>query len=94
MHCKVHVVSEYKNPGNVGEFTSEMYERCQAKEGSGDGVVLATGCEGVWQQTDQDLVENGTDAILGADPIVLQFAHLGSSALAFETLEQGAHARL
>ena len=29
-----------------------------------------------------------------AEPIVLQFAHLGSSALAFETLEQSAHARL
>ena len=40
------------------------------------------------------MVENGTDAILGAEPFVLQFAHLGSSALAFETLEQGAHARL
>ena len=40
------------------------------------------------------MVENGTDAVLGAEQIVLQFAHLGSSALAFETLEQGAHARL
>ena len=35
------------------------------------------------------MVENGTGCA-----IVLQFAHLGSSALAFETLEQGAHARL
>ena len=34
------------------------------------------------------MVENGTDAILGAEPIVLQFAHLASSALAFEALEQ------
>ena len=40
------------------------------------------------------MVENGTDAILGAKPIVLQLAHLGTSALAFETLEQSAHARL
>ena len=40
------------------------------------------------------MVENGSGAILGAEPIVLQFAHLGSSASAFETLEQGAHARL
>ena len=39
-------------------------------------------------------LKNGTDAILGTDPIVLQFAHLGSSALAFQTLEQGAYARL
>ena len=29
------------------------------------------------------MVENGIDAILGAEPIVLQFAHLGSSAVAF-----------
>ena len=28
------------------------------------------------------MVENGTDAILGAEPFALQFAHLGSSALA------------
>ena len=40
------------------------------------------------------MVENGTDAILGTEPIVLQFAHLGSSVLAFQTAEQGAHARL
>ena len=40
------------------------------------------------------MVENGIDAILGTEPIVLQFAHLGSSALAFEALEQCAHARL
>ena len=32
----------------MSEFTSEMYERCQAQGGLGDGVVLATGCEGVW----------------------------------------------
>ena len=68
----------------MGEFTSGMYERCQAQGRSGDGVVLATGCEGVWQQTDQNVVEIGTDAILGAEQIVLQFGHLGSSALAFE----------
>ena len=40
------------------------------------------------------MAENGTDAILSAEPIVLQFARLGSLALAFETLEQGALARL
>ena len=34
------------------------------------------------------MVENGIDAIFGAEPIVLKFAHLGSSALASETLEQ------
>ena len=49
VHCKVHVVSEYNTPGNVGEFTYEMCERCQAQGGSGDGVVLVTGGEGVWQ---------------------------------------------
>ena len=40
------------------------------------------------------MVENGTDAIHGAEPIELQLAHLGTSALAFETLEQSAHGRL
>ena len=40
------------------------------------------------------MVENGTDAILGSESIVLQLAHLGTSALPFETLEQSAHARL
>ena len=40
------------------------------------------------------MVENGTDAILGAEPIVLQPTHLGTSALASETLEQRAHAHL
>ena len=29
------------------------------------------------------MVENGTDAIRGAEPFVLQFAHLGSSAVCF-----------
>ena len=33
----------------------------------------ATDCESVWQQTDQDMVENGTGAIIGAEPFVLQF---------------------
>ena len=40
------------------------------------------------------MVENGIGAILGAEPFVLQPAHLGTSALAFETLEQRAHAHL
>ena len=31
------------------------------------------------------MVENGTDAVLGTEPMVLQFADLGSSALAFQT---------
>ena len=70
--------SAAQTPGNMGEFTSEMYERCQAQGGSGDGLVLAISCEGVWQQTDQDMVEKGTDAILGAEPIMLQPAHLGT----------------
>ena len=37
------------------------------------------------KKTDQDMFENGTDAILGTEPSVLHFAHLGSSALAFAT---------
>ena len=43
VHCKVHVVSEYRHLGTWVTFFASM------EEGSGDGAVLATGCEGVWQ---------------------------------------------
>ena len=49
VHCKVHVVSEYKHLGSWGELATEMCERCQTQGRSGDGVVLATCCESVWQ---------------------------------------------
>ena len=46
VHCKVHVVSEYKH---LGELTVKVHERRQAQGGAGDGFVLAISCEGIWQ---------------------------------------------
>ena len=49
VHCKVHVVSEYKHLGTWVSLRLKLCERCQAQGGSGDGVVLAIGYEGLWQ---------------------------------------------
>ena len=63
-----------------------LRSRCMKVSRRGDGFVFAISCEGVWQSLDQDMVENGTKAILGAESIVLQPAHFGASSLALKRL--------
>ena len=79
-HCKVHVVSEYKH---LGTWVSLRLKSMRDANHKDDQAMASYSPLAV--KVEPDMVENGTDAILGAEPIVLQFAHIGSSALAVET---------
>ena len=90
-HCKVHVVSEYKHLGTWVSLRLKCMRDAKHKE---DPAMASYSPLAVKVFGNRRIRTWLNMALMRSLVIVLQFVHLGSSTLAFETLEQCAHARL